>query len=136
MSETLHTFLSCFMAFKSLPKSSNGLKHVDIASNVRKLKSIFVGEKVCTAYVDSASCLQKKYAIDNPVLMYLSAIDPIARGHSVTHSYLINLKPYFETFLNDITGDYAAEIRNYIIDNQLPQPLENERLDSWWNKVF
>ena len=51
------------------------------------------------------------------------------------HSYLINLKPYFETFLNDITGDYTAEIRNYIIDNQLPQPLENERLDSWWNKV-
>ena len=45
------------------------------------------------------------------------------------------MKPYFETFLNDITGDYAPEIRNYIIDNQLPQPLENERLDSWWNKV-
>ena len=80
-------------------------------------------KKVRTAYVDSASYLQKKYAIDNPVLMYLSAIDPIARGHSVTHSYLINLKPYFETFLNDITDDYAAEIRNYIIDNQLPQPL-------------
>ena len=81
MSETLRTFLSCFMAFESLPKSSNGLKHVDIASNVRKLKSIFVGDendrlvsvmrknrsqqeivvdfykKVCTAYVDSASYL-------------------------------------------------------------------------------
>lgn len=160
MSQTLRTFLSCFMTFESLPKSSNKLKNADIASNVRKLKTLFVGDendqlitimrknksqcdiakdfydKVRTAYVNSGVYLQKKYAIDNPVLKYLSAIDPIARGYSITHNYLLNLKPFFQTFLKDVSGDYSAEVRNYIIDNQLPQPLENERLDSWWSKVF
>ena len=160
MTQTLRTFLSCFMIFESIPNSSNKLKCVDIASNIRKLKSLFVGDdndqlislmrknksqneivldfynKVRSSYLNSGVYLQKKYAIDNPVLKYLSAIDPVARGYSITHNYLINLKPFFQTFLNNVSGDYSAEVRNYIIDNQLPQPLENERLDSWWSKVF
>ena len=32
--------------------------------------------------------------------------------------------------------DFTTELRNYIIDSDLPQPQETERLDVWWSKIF
>ena len=49
----------------------------------------------------------------------------------------MSLKSFFEPFIRkDNLSDFTAELRNYVIDSDLPQPQETERLDVWWNKIF
>ena len=56
---------------------------------------------------------------------------------SQTHEKLISLKSFFEPFISiDNSSDFTAELRNYVIDSDLPQPQETERLDVWWSKIF
>ena len=52
------------------------------------------------------------------------------------HENLLDLKPYFETFLPGGCGEYSSKIQKYFTDLELPLPKEKERLDAWWNKVF
>ena len=49
---------------------------------------------------------------------------------------ILNLKPYFETFLSNDCGEFSTEIQKCITDSELPLPEETKRLDIWWNKVF
>ena len=49
---------------------------------------------------------------------------------SQTHEQLISLKSFFEPFIsNDMSLDFTVKLRNHIIDSDLPQPQETERLD-------
>ena len=133
---------------------------IDVASNVRKLKTLNVGDeieklvsslrkskiqryiatnffrKLRTACVTAAVYIQKKYALNNPLLKFLFALDPRLRQSSLTHENLLNLKPYFETFLSSGCGKYSSEIQKYVTDSELLLPEEKERLDVWWNKVL
>ena len=113
----------------------NKLNLIDVASNVRKLKTLNVGDeieklvsslrkskiqryiatnfyrKLRTAYVTAAVYIQKKYALNNPLVKFFCALDPRLRQSSLTHENLLNLKPYFETFLSSDRGEYSSEIQ-------------------------
>ena len=58
------------------------------------------------------------------------------RQKSSTYEQLLNLKPYFESFLKDSFSKYGMEISNYVTDSNLLMFGKDERLDVWWNKVF
>ena len=136
----------------------NKLNLIDVASNVRKLKTLYVGDeteklmsslrknkiqtdiatnfyrKLRTAYVTDAVFIQKKYALNNPDLKFFCALD--LQLSSLTHENLLNLRPYFETFLSSGRDECSSEIQKYVTDSELLLPKEKERLDVWWNKVF
>ena len=134
----------------------NKLDLIDVASNVRKLKTLYVGDeneklvslrkntiqrdiatnfyrKLRTACVTAAVYIQKKYASNNPHLKFFCALDPWLCQSSLTHENLLNLKPYFETVLLSGCAEYSSEIQKYVTDSELLLPKEKERLDVWWN---
>ena len=50
---------------------------------------------------------------------------------------LLSLKSFFEHFISkESQSVYAAQLRNYVVDSNLPQLQNFERLDVWWTKVF
>ena len=55
----------------------------------------------------AAVYIQKKHALNNPLLSSLSAIDSHLCQKSSTHKQLFNLKPYFESFLKDSLSKYG-----------------------------
>ena len=56
---------------------------------------------------------------------------------SQTHEKLLPLKSYLEPFISiDNSWDFTTELKNYVIDSDLPQPQKTERLDGWWTKIF
>ena len=132
---------------------------INVASNARKWKTLYVGDEneklvsslrkseiqkdsnwflqkasLCICYC--CSLYSKKYALNNPLLKSFCALDPRLRLSSLTHENLLNLKPYFETFLSSGCGKYSSEIQKYVTDSELLLPEEKERLDVWWNKVL
>ena len=159
--ENFRAFLGCFTKFEVINNTPyNKLNLIDVALNVRKLKTLYVGDenekllsslrknkiqrdiatnfyrKLRTAYVTDAVYIQKKYALNNPHLKFFCALDLQLRQSSLTHENLLNLRPYFETFLSNGRGEYSSEIQKYVTDSELLLPKEKERLDVWWNKVF
>ena len=135
------------------------LNLINVASNARKWKTLYVGDEneklvsslrkseiqkdsnwflqkasLCICYC--CSLYSKKYALNNPLLKSFCALDPRLRLSSLTHENLLNLKPYFETFLSSGCGKYSSEIQKYVTDSELLLPEEKERLDVWWNKVL
>ena len=75
--------------------------------------------KLRTAYVTAAVYIQKKYALNNPLLKFLFALDPRLRQSSLTHENLLNLKPYLETFLSNGCNEYSSEIQKYVTHSEL-----------------
>ena len=136
-------------------KPYNKLNLIYVASNVRKLKTLSVEDeneklvlslrkykiqkeiatdfyrKLRTAFVTAAVYIQKKYALNNPLLKLFYALDPRLRQSFLTHENLLNLIPYFETFLSSGCGEYSSEIQKYVTDSELPLPEEKERLNVW-----
>ena len=130
--EDFGAFLGCFTKFEVI---NNKLNLIGVASNVRKLKTFYAGDeneklvsslrkskiqryiatnfyrKLRTAYVTAAVYIQKKYALNNPLLKFFFALDPRLRQSSLTHEKLLNLTPYFETFLSSGLGEYSSEIQ-------------------------
>ena len=89
------------------------------------------------AYIQAGNYLQQKYPVENPLLESMTGLDSNSRQMSQTHEKLISLKSFFEPFISiDNSSDFTAELRNYVIDSDLPQPQETERLDVWWSKIF
>ena len=149
------------MKFEVINSTSyNKLNLIDVASNVRKLKTLYVEDeneklvsslrksriqryiatnfyrKLRTAYVTAEVYIQKKCTLNNPLLKFFFAVDPRVCQSSLMHENLLNLKPYFKTFLSNGCGEYSSEIQKYVTDSELLLPEEKERLDNWWNKVF
>ena len=67
-------------------------------------------DNLSSAYNVAGVYLQKKYAIDNDLLICLSALDPIACGHSKTHSSLLKLRTYFNFTLSYDDVSFTAEV--------------------------
>ena len=147
--ENFRTVLSCFTkleVFNDIPY--NKLNLIDVASNVRRLKTLYVRDeneklvsllrenkiqrdiatdfyrKLCAEYVTAALYIQKKYALSNLHLKFFCALDPQLCQSSLTHENLSNLKPYFETFLSSDYGEYSSEIQKYVTDSELLLPKE------------
>ena len=90
----------------------NKLNLIDVASNVGKLKTLYVGDeneklvsslrknkiqrdiatnfyrKLRTTYFTDAFYIQKKYALNNRLLKVFCALDPRLRQSSLTHEKL------------------------------------------------
>ena len=92
--------------------------------------------KLESAYTTAGVYIQKKYAIDNQLLVCLTALDPIIRGHTATHSHLLKLLPYFKFTCSPENNNYSAEISSYQIDKDLPVVTVGDRLDVWWSSLF
>ena len=150
--ENFRVFLGCFMKFEVINNTSyNKLNLIDVASNVRKWGT-YVGDEneklvsslrkneiqkdsnwflqkasLCICYC--CSLYSKKYELNNPLLKSFCALNPRLRQSSLTHENLLNLKPYFETFLSSGCGEYSCKIQRYVTDSELPLPKGKERLD-------
>ena len=159
--ENLKIFFACYVNLELLTSLNlKDLKSIYAKNNVRKLKTLYVGDKaeklakylkknkilkpivldfyrtVRKAYIQAGNYLQQKYRVENPLLESMAGLDPNSRQMSQTHEKLISLKSFFEPFSIDNSSDFTAELRNYVIDSDLPQPQEMERLDICWNKIF
>ena len=131
--ENFGAFLGYLTKFEVI---NNKLNLIGVASNVRKLKTLYAGDeneklvsslrkskiqryitnfytKLRTAYVTAAVYIQKKYALNNPLLKFFFALDPRLRQSSLTHEKLLNLKPYFESFISSGRGEYSSQIQKY-----------------------
>ena len=150
--ENLKLFFACYVKFEShMSVDPEGLKSMDAENNVRKLKTLYVlyvgdkAEKLAKslmknkilkhivldfykttkkAYIQAGKYLQQKYPIENSLLESLAGLDP-------------NIKSFFEHFISkESPSDLAAELRNYLVDSDLPQLQNSEHLNVWWIKVF
>ena len=69
------------------------------------------------AFIKSAVYIQKKYAMDNELLICLSALNPIVRGHSKAHSLLLKLIEFFKFAIpSESDSDITNELMNFQID--------------------
>ena len=132
--ENFGAFLGYLTKFEVI---NNKLNLITVASNVRKLKTLYAGDeneklvsslrkskiqryiannfytKLRTAYVTAAVYIQKKYVLNNPLLKFFFALDPRLRQSPLTHEKLLNLKPYFESFISSGRGEYSSQIQKY-----------------------
>ena len=113
--ENFRASLGCFMKFEVINDTSyNKLNSIDVSSNLRKLKTFYVGDKneklisssrknkvqkeivtYVTSYVTAAAYIKKKYTINSSLLKSFCALDPKLRQSSLTHKNLFNLKSNF-----------------------------------------
>jgi hypothetical protein len=78
--------------------------------------------------------LQEKLSIVNPSLKAASSIDPRARGHSISLSYLQKLPGYMPNVLcEDEVEKYDLEVKKYQTVS-LSVVAEDMRTDHWWVK--
>ena len=148
-------FFACYVKLELITSlNPKDLKSIDAKNNVRKLKTLYVGDEaeklakylkknkilkpivldfyrtVRKAYIQAGNYLQQKYPVENPLLEFMTGLDPNSRQMSQTHEKLISLKSFFEPFISiDNSSDFSAKLRNYVIDSDLPQPQEMEYLD-------
>ena len=162
MVDNLKSFFGCFVKYESITNlTSSQLKSFDFEYNVRRMKSFYVGQKnheliekmlslkkkdmvndfliqVKQSYLASGKYLQNTYDIANPILRAFSAIDPVARGHTLTFTYLSKLFSHFKFILQDSTNsDYFDGIKKYQLDKSLPVYTQESYPDVclWWNVI-
>ena len=91
------------------------------------------------AYKACGMYLQMKVPLTNHSLQALSAIDPEARGHSLTCCPMKKLKAKLRTYLSEEEEDqYDLEVQNFQTDqtdNMLPV-YDDGRADMWYADVF
>ena len=163
MVDNLKSFFCCFVKYESITNlTSSQLKSFAFKSNVRQMKSFYVGQKnhelikqmlslkkkdmvndfliqVKQSYLASGKYLQNTYDITNPILQAFSAINPVARGHTLTFTYLSKLFSHFKFTLQDSTNsDYFDEIKKYQLDKSLPVYIQERYPDIslWWTIKF
>ncbi|XP_060084683.1 uncharacterized protein LOC132563943 [Ylistrum balloti] len=156
--ELIREFLDCFIKPEKLQNiTASRLAKLDLHSKDMHLKPVhmFMGvnalrtvkeniksyivrsflENLESAYVASGHVLKTKLPIGNSLLQSLSAIDPCARGHSLTLQYLQNLALKVDNVLSEEEkNQYERELRRYQRDEKLPE-FENMRIDTWWADV-
>ncbi|XP_045193668.2 uncharacterized protein LOC123549557 [Mercenaria mercenaria] len=148
-------FLCFFVKPECIPQSVKNLKLLEFTEDTLLPKrDMFIGsnaqrivmkskakdymvtevlESIRTAYVKSGSVLLRKMPIDNEFLQCLSAIDPAARGHSMTLKLLKRLPFHVSHVLSEKEEEcYMREIHRYQADPTLPVPKAETRVDHWW----
>ena len=144
MVDNLKGFFGYFVKYESITNLSSPLKSFDLESIVRRMKSFYVRQKnhelignmlslkkndmvndfliqVKQSHLASRKYLLNTYDITNPILQAFSAIDPVARGHTLTFTYLSKLFSRFKLILQDSTNsDYFDMIKKYQLDESLP----------------
>ena len=94
-------------------------------------------QKLKSAYSTAGQYIQKKYPLDNQLLICLSGLNPSLCGHSKCHFALQRLYPYFKWLLEgEEYGDYFEEIHKYQLYRRLLEFNVGQRMDLWWNSVF
>jgi hypothetical protein len=97
------------------------------------------------ASIATGKYLLHKFPLSNPLLMKLSALDPIAQGHSSTGAALRGLMEYFPTRLEESEREeYVKEVSKLQLDDQLPSceakgkdgEVVPVRIDHWWKQIF
>ena len=74
------------------------------------------------AYIQTGKYLQKKYAIENLLLESVAGLDQNICQISQTYESLLSLKSFFEHFFSkESPFDITAELRNDVVDSDLPQ---------------
>lgn len=87
------------------------------------------------AYNACAKYMQHKLPLQSVVLQSLSAVDPIARGHSQTAVHLKKLLGMTSHLLpGDADGE--REVLQYNVDQALPKFEEGGDVVQWWAAVF
>lgn len=77
--------------------------------------------------------LQQKLPLSNRFLKAVSALDPTARGHSVTFSHMQKLPSIVVNVLTEEEeGLYELEIRKYQTDTLPYFDVDSSRIDKWW----
>ena len=162
--ELFRDFLSCFMkpevyASMSVKNLKNELK-IDKENNLIDQREMFIGKitssiiasshrqdstvnsflkNVQEAYVKCGQYLQKKLPLNNTLLRSLSALDPLARQHSLTSKYLRKLPLIVTNVLSEDAEMFDLEARRFQSNNNLPSAHDKDgkevRLDSWWADV-
>ena len=89
-------------------------------------------QQVFKAYTVTGRYLQSKLPIDSPTLQSLSALDPLARGHSVTMTHLHHLFDSFQHLLPiGEHFDVHAEVMQYNVDASIDK-MEEENVIKFW----
>lgn len=157
-------FLSCFVKHEILKdKTVSQLINLDLSSdeNLLKKRKMFLGfttesiveknikdvavisflNQASQAYIQCGQYLQKKLPLDNLLLKCISAIDPLARGHSVTADRLKMLPKLVKNVLsNEEEIQYALDVHLYQVDKCLPSHEDASqnilRIDVWWASFY
>lgn len=157
-------FLSCFIKQEFIhDRSMKELSELDISLEENHLEKhkMFLGastekliigkinhddvqsflEQVKDAYIQCGKYLQKILPLKNPLIKCLSAIDPQARGHSITLNRLKRLPTLVKNILSEEEEEeYSREVHIYQVDKTLPsycsESGENMRIDEWWAKLL
>jgi hypothetical protein len=157
-------FLACFIRQEYLNgKTTAELLNFDLSNECHQLEKndMFLGaanesiilksahepcvkaflDKALKAYVACAQHLQKKLPLNSDILTCISALDPTARGHTLTLKRLKRLPHLVKNVLNEEDMElYASEIYKYQVDRQLPPPVDEDgkqiQIDIWWSHMF
>ncbi|MEL7307925.1 MAG: hypothetical protein AAGK05_08660, partial [Pseudomonadota bacterium] len=141
--QTFLKFLSFYVKPESLPsKTPNALKNVGLTDETKFLSKVemFLGgntrqfikdglkekkthimsfiDSSQQAFRDTGVYLQSKLPLNSPTLQGFSALDPLARGHSVTARHLEILSNHVRHFLTPC-DTFVSEILNYNMDRDL-----------------
>ncbi|GBN25381.1 hypothetical protein AVEN_143893-1, partial [Araneus ventricosus] len=111
---------------------SKNLKHDTVVAFLKQANQ---------AYVECAQYLQKKLPLNNSLLQSISAIDPIARGYSVTADRLKRLpKLVTNVLMQEEEMQYSLDVHLYQVDKFLPSYTDEHgnvlQIDLWWAAVF
>ena len=111
-----------------------GQKNHELIKKMLSLKKKYMVNdfliQVKQSYLASGKYLQNTYDITNPILQAFSAINPVARGHTLTFTYLSKLFSHFKFILQDSTNsDYFDEIKKYQLDKSLPVYIQESYPD-------
>ena len=81
---------------------------------------------VHTAYTTTAEYLQKKLPFNNPLLRYISSIDPKVRGNQICVNYLSKIPEFVTNVLVDDEeiNSYHQEIREFQSAIKLPGAID------------
>ena len=153
--QLLSEFLGYFVKPQLLPKTDKELKKVELKASILLPKTdMFMGAEaqrmvsrkgkkdslvneitsnLQVAYMKSGKALINKMPVDNKLLESLSALDPSARGHSITVKLLKRLPELMSNILQPKEEtDYMKEVHRFQCDPALPEFNETTRIDKWW----
>ncbi|KAG1698564.1 hypothetical protein GQR58_005730 [Nymphon striatum] len=147
-------------AFMSL--SASQLQRMDISSEAMSticlpMKEMFIGSakktlrktlktskiiadfenRAIAAYIQCAQDMQKTLPLSNPLLRCLSALDPLARGHSATKNALEKQGELCSHFLTEEEEQsLPLEAHKFQVDTSISAADEETKVDNWWTDIM